>query len=146
MLHQNLEPLFDDKFCEELSHPLLFLTGKFGFQFNRKVELSPIKYLNGCYVTHKNYLQIQVKSLIRVLPMHPFSTPWKHQKNLTVFWCYQGVQKGCIRNKWVNLQVCLVVISIKGVYFIKGTTASWKIFVWYFGYRETAQPFLWRFN
>ena len=46
MLHQNLEPLFDDKFCEELSHPLLFLTGKFGFQFNRKVELSPIKYLN----------------------------------------------------------------------------------------------------
>ena len=31
--------------------------------------------------------------------MHPFSTPWKHWK---VFWCFQGVEKRCIRNKWVN--------------------------------------------
>ena len=46
MLHQNLESLPNDKFCEELSHPILFLTGKFGFQFKRKVELSPIKYFN----------------------------------------------------------------------------------------------------
>ena len=30
--------------------------------------------------------------------MHPFSTPWKHQ----VFWCFQGLEKECIRNEWVN--------------------------------------------
>ena len=30
--------------------------------------------------------------------MQPFSTPWK----LTVFWCFQGVEKGCIENKWVK--------------------------------------------
>ena len=36
--------------------------------------------------------------------MHPFSTPWKHQKTLQfsdVFWCFQGVEKGCIGNEWV---------------------------------------------
>ena len=26
-------------------------------------------------------------------PIHPFSTPWKHQ--FKVFWCFQGVEKGC---------------------------------------------------
>ena len=30
--------------------------------------------------------------LIHLFLMHHFSTPWKHQ----------GVEKGCIRNKWVN--------------------------------------------
>ena len=37
--------------------------------------------------------------------MHPFSIPWKHQKteNLTVFCCFQGIEKGYIENKWVNL-------------------------------------------
>ena len=32
--------------------------------------------------------------------MHPFSTRWK--QNLPVFRCFQGVEKGCIGNKWVN--------------------------------------------
>ena len=44
--------LLDDKFCEELSHPLFFPTGKFGFQFKRKVELSPTKYFNQRLLNH----------------------------------------------------------------------------------------------
>ena len=40
------ESLLNDKFCEKLSHPILFQTGKFGFQFKIKVELSPTKYFN----------------------------------------------------------------------------------------------------
>ena len=40
------ESLLNDKFCEDLSHPLLFPPGKFVFQFKRKVELSPTKYFN----------------------------------------------------------------------------------------------------
>ena len=40
------ESLTNDKFCEELSHPHLFPTGKFGFQTKRKVQLSPSKYFN----------------------------------------------------------------------------------------------------
>ena len=30
-----------------------------------------------------------------IVPMDPFPTPWK--------WCAQGVEKGCIGNKWVKL-------------------------------------------
>ena len=33
-------------------------------------------------------------------PMHSFSTPWKHQKTLR---CFQGVEKGCIGNKCVEI-------------------------------------------
>ena len=32
-----------------------------------------------------------------------FSTPWKHQKTSKVFWCFQGVEKGCIGNEWVKV-------------------------------------------
>ena len=38
--------------------------------------------------------------LTHSFPMHPFSTSWKHRK---VFWCFQGVEKGCIGNEWVKL-------------------------------------------
>ena len=40
------ESLTNDKFCEKLSHPHLFPTGKFGFQTKRKVQFSPSKYFN----------------------------------------------------------------------------------------------------
>ena len=33
-------------FCEELSHPHLFLYGRFGFQIKRQILLSPTKYFN----------------------------------------------------------------------------------------------------
>ena len=38
-----------------------------------------------------------------VLNIH-FLYPLKTSENLTVFCCFQGVEKGCIRNKWVNLK------------------------------------------
>ena len=37
--------------------------------------------------------------------MHLFSTPWKHQKTVKVFWCFQGVEKGYIENKWVKEKI-----------------------------------------
>ena len=36
--------------------------------------------------------------LTHLFRMHPFLTPWKPY----VFWCFQGVKKGCIENKWVK--------------------------------------------
>ena len=38
--------------------------------------------------------------LTHFFPIHPFSTSWK--QNTEVFWCFHGVEKGCIGNKWVN--------------------------------------------
>ena len=33
----------------------------------------------------------------------PFRYPLKTSEKLTVFWCFQEVEKGCIGNNWVNL-------------------------------------------
>ena len=52
----------------------------------RNNENNITKWLHDSHLTH-------------LFQMHPFSTPWKHA---TVFWCFQGVEKGCIENKWVN--------------------------------------------
>ena len=38
--------LLSDEFCEELSHPHLFPTGKFGYRVQRKIPLTPVKYFN----------------------------------------------------------------------------------------------------
>ena len=35
----------------------------------------------------------------------PFLYPLKTSENLQVFWCFQGVEKGCIGNKWVNKEI-----------------------------------------
>ena len=31
-----------------------------------------------------------------------FLYPMKTSENLTVFWCFQGVEKGCIGNEWIK--------------------------------------------
>ena len=36
------------------------------------------------------------------VPSAPFLYPLKTSESQTVFWCFQGVGKGCIGNKWVN--------------------------------------------
>ena len=38
-----------------------------------------------------------------MLPVHPFSTPWKHQNTLRFSDVSSGVEKGCLGDKWVNL-------------------------------------------
>ena len=38
-----------------------------------------------------------------MLPVHPFSTPWKHQNTSRFSDVFRGVEKGCIGDKWVNL-------------------------------------------
>ena len=32
----------------------------------------------------------------------PFLYLMKTSENLTVFWCFQGVEKGCIGNEWIK--------------------------------------------
>ena len=46
--------VLSDEFCEELAHPYLFPTGKFGYQVKRNVTLSPVKYFNQRLL---NYIQ-----------------------------------------------------------------------------------------
>ena len=45
---EGLKPIsiLTDKHCEELAHPYLFPTGKFGYNIDREIYLSPVKYFN----------------------------------------------------------------------------------------------------
>ena len=43
-------------------------------------------------------------SLNLFVPNAPFLFPLKTSENLTVFWYFQGVEKGCIGNKWINIR------------------------------------------
>ena len=49
---EGIKPLsiLTDKHCEELALPHLFPTGKFGYQVEREVPLSPIKCFNQRYI------------------------------------------------------------------------------------------------
>jgi len=38
--------ILTDDFCEELAHPHLFPTGKFGYKVERKIKLIPVRYFN----------------------------------------------------------------------------------------------------
>ena len=38
--------MLTDKYCEELAHPYLFPAGKFGYQVQREIRLTPVKYFN----------------------------------------------------------------------------------------------------
>ena len=44
--------------------------------------------------------------------MHPFSTPWKYQKIVRFSDFFQGVQKGCTGNKWVNTDSKQVIAEL----------------------------------
>ena len=66
-------------------------------------------------------------TLTHLLPIHHFSTPWKHPKtwrlNLTVFWCFKVVEKGCIGKEWVKRVTSqkLGRIQSENVYIIYGS-------------------------
>ena len=53
---EGLKPIsiLTDKHCEELAHPYLFTTGKFGYKVDRDIDLSPVKYFNQRLL---NYMQ-----------------------------------------------------------------------------------------
>ena len=49
---QPMSILLDEK-CEELAHPYLFPTGRFGYRVERDVKLSPVKYFNQRLLNYK---------------------------------------------------------------------------------------------
>ena len=51
-------------------------------------------------------VHLYTRWLVHLFPNTSFLCPLKTSENLTVFWCFQGVEKGCIGNKWVNVHFC----------------------------------------
>ena len=52
------------------------------------------------------------------VPNAPFFYPLKASENLTVFECFQGVEKGCIRNRWVKKYGKVVRIGFSNYFHI----------------------------
>ena len=58
----------------------------------------------------------------------PFLCSLKTSKNLTVFWCFQGLEKRCIGNKWVKI-LCWseFVLELLTVFFVRRSCAFTSI-------------------
>ena len=52
-----------------------------------------------CREQYKTSLKLLLKQFV---PNALFLYPLKTSENLTIFWCFPGVEKRCIGNKWVN--------------------------------------------
>ena len=47
-------------------------------------------------------MKVSNDSVNPFVPSAPFLYPLKTSENLKVFWCFQGVEKGCTGNEWVK--------------------------------------------
>ena len=47
-------------------------------------------------------VSFQLNARFPFVPNVPFLYPLNTSEKLSVFWCFQGVMKGCIGNEWVN--------------------------------------------
>ena len=71
-----------------------------------------ILLLSTCLMCYSRELQITAKThegntvtFNPFVPDAPFFYPLKTSENRKVFWCFQGVEKGCIGNEWVNRNI-----------------------------------------
>ena len=72
-----------------------------GINFTQKMPESPDSMYSSIFmlenICYHNF------TWTHSFPMHPFSTPWKHQKTLPyLILCFERVEKGCIGNEWVK--------------------------------------------
>ena len=54
------------------------------------------------------------------MPNAPFLYPLKIWENLLVLWCFQRVERGCIRNKWVKV----LILNWKEEYTLENSFSS----------------------
>ena len=102
--------------------------------------------------------EILIVFLTHSFPMHPFSTRWKH--HLTVFWWFQGVEKGCIANKWVKFETGYYLYSFSNRILTRGTQSinyvpinsvhTWKNKSFFFALKRIASCgnvyWIWKWN
>ena len=90
--------IYDGVFCESRS-----LQGNVGCAYLFSKKLLKIGYMLKIENVFKGYFQVsELFFLNAFVPNAPFLYPLKTSENRTVFWYFQGVEKGCIGNEWVN--------------------------------------------
>ena len=62
-----------------------------------------LRFRNRLSLVQEDYQEIiQSEFNLAFVPSLPFLYPLKTSENRKVFWCFQGVEKGCIGNEWVK--------------------------------------------
>ena len=123
--------VLSDEFCEELDHPYLFPTGKFGHKVKGNVTLSPVKYFNQPLL---NYIQKFTSDSDYIFLVHSVlqQIALQSQINVTVRKVTSASLNAGVINKDFKQFVQQSVASDQAYTFmssIKGTPAYWKKFI-----------------
>ena len=120
-----------DENCEELAHPFLFPTGKFGYRVERDIKLSPSKYFNQCLLNYRQKFASDSDYIFYALSLI-LQTNLNSQINIAMKKvCANQITAGMLSN---NLQYTVKSFIAKDESFnfmnsIKGTPAYWKKFL-----------------
>ena len=90
---RTLPQVFSCEFCE-------ISKNTFSYRTPLRLLLKQIDWRENAVLWNKNLRGY--RSINPFVLNAPFLHPLKISENLTVFWCFQGVEKGCIGNKRVK--------------------------------------------
>ena len=120
-----------DEKCEELAHPYLFSTGKFGFRVERDNKLSPIKYFNQCLLNYKQKFAADSDYIFYALSV-TLQLNLNSQINMAMKKvCTNRLTAGMLSNNFSDT-VKSFIAKDEGFNFmnsVKGTPAYWKKFL-----------------
>ena len=119
---------------------ILLILILFGFC---KKKNAKIRYLEIFEVDSWTIWYFEWHYALNMVPIASLFYPLKTLENLTIFWCFQGVEKGCIEDQKVKS-------FVDGEYWIVGTATLGILFfglvaanLLYFGYRYYKQSKSW---
>ena len=131
---EGIQPLsiLNDSHCEELAHPHLFPTGKFGYQVKRDVALSPVKYFNQRFL---NYTQKFASDSDYIFFAHSviLKLYLNNQINIAMRKVASNSLTAGMLNRNFKEKVKEFIATDKAFSFmncIKGTPAYWKKFLY----------------
>ena len=111
VVHDVINLLYYERWTNKRKYFYVYLLLEYLFHFGLKeVIIHKIKVF---FLPTSNKFAIQNNPLMQwrlifhntvnpFVPNAPFPYPLKTLENLTVFWCFQGVEKGCIGNEWFD--------------------------------------------
>ena len=127
---QPLSILMDEK-CEELAHPFLFPTGKFGYRVERDIKLSPVKYFNQRLLNYKQKFASDSDYIFYALSVM-LQLNLNSQINIAMKKvCANQLTAGMLSNNFSDTVKSFIAKdeSFNFMNSIKGTPAYWKKFL-----------------
>ena len=120
-----------DEKCEELAHPFLFPTGKFGYKVKRGITLNPVKYFNQRLLNYKqkfasdsDYIFFALSVMLQLNRTSQINIAMKKV-------CTTQLTAGMLSNNFSET-VKSFIAKDEGFNFmnsVKGTPAYWKKFL-----------------